>query len=181
MLSSGSTLQRRTLVLLAVLAVVALGALGAAWAARPAPTAASQAGDPRGPARPDSTSLVISQVYGGGGNSGAPYSNDFIELFNPQAVPITMNNWSVQYASGSGTTWSQTIISGTIPAGGYFLIQEAVGASCNPPACQPLPAPDATGTIAMSATTGKVALVTNSNLLVGGCPSGAAIIDFVGY
>ncbi len=24
----------------------------------------------------------ISQVYGGGGNAGAPYKNDFIELFN---------------------------------------------------------------------------------------------------
>jgi hypothetical protein len=26
--------------------------------------------------------LVISQVYGGGGNSGATYKNDFIELLN---------------------------------------------------------------------------------------------------
>ncbi len=29
-----------------------------------------------------STDVVISQVYGGGGNSGATYKNDFIELFN---------------------------------------------------------------------------------------------------
>lgn len=29
-----------------------------------------------------SPDLVISQVYGGGGNSGAPYTHDFIELFN---------------------------------------------------------------------------------------------------
>ena len=25
---------------------------------------------------------LISQVYGGGGNSGAAYQNDFVELFN---------------------------------------------------------------------------------------------------
>src|SRR5207249_4835668 len=30
--------------------------------------------------------IVISQVYGGGGNSGAAYKNDFIELFNPANV-----------------------------------------------------------------------------------------------
>ena len=26
--------------------------------------------------------LVISQIFGGGGNSGAPFRNDFIEIFN---------------------------------------------------------------------------------------------------
>jgi uncharacterized protein len=29
-----------------------------------------------------SNGVVISQVYGGGGNAGAPYNSDFIELFN---------------------------------------------------------------------------------------------------
>lgn len=28
-----------------------------------------------------SADVVISQVYGGGGNSGAPFTHDFIELF----------------------------------------------------------------------------------------------------
>jgi hypothetical protein len=33
---------------------------------------------------------VISQVYGGGGNAGATYTHDFVELFNPtaEAVPL---------------------------------------------------------------------------------------------
>ena len=30
--------------------------------------------------------LVVSQVYGGGGNTGASYTHDFIELFNRGAV-----------------------------------------------------------------------------------------------
>jgi hypothetical protein len=43
--------------------------------------------------------VVISQVYGGGGNSGAPYQNDFIELFNAGSTPQSLQGWSVQYAS----------------------------------------------------------------------------------
>ncbi len=34
-------------------------------------------------ANPAGTGLVISEVYGGGGNSGATYTHDFIELYNP--------------------------------------------------------------------------------------------------
>ena len=48
------------------------------------------------------TSVVISQVYGGGGNSGATYKNDFVELFNPTAAPVSLAGWSVQYASSHG-------------------------------------------------------------------------------
>ena len=50
--------------------------------------------------------VVISQVYGGGGNSGATYTHDFIELFNRGTVAQDLTGWSVQYASATGTTWS---------------------------------------------------------------------------
>ena len=50
--------------------------------------------------------IVISQVYGGGGNSGALYRNDFIEVFNRGVSPVNLGNWSVQYASAAGTSWS---------------------------------------------------------------------------
>src|ERR1700685_3254460 len=49
-----------------------------------------------------STTLVISQVYGGGGNSGATLKNDFIEIFNLSSAPISLNGYSVQYASATG-------------------------------------------------------------------------------
>src|SRR5258706_1274464 len=76
-----------------------------------------------------SATLVNSQVYGGGGNSGATYKNDFIELFNRSSNPVDLTGWSVQYNSATGTGgWSgKTPLSGTIPAGGYFLVQEAQG------------------------------------------------------
>src|SRR5213078_2158521 len=73
--------------------------------------------------------VVISQVYGGGGNAGATYKNDFIELFNRTSNPVDVTGWTVQYNSATGTLgWSgKTPLSGTIPAGGYYLIQEAQG------------------------------------------------------
>ncbi len=42
---------------------------------------AAAAGDSAASATP-ATSVLISEVYGGGGNSGATYTNDFIELTN---------------------------------------------------------------------------------------------------
>src|SRR5207248_5272579 len=46
--------------------------------------------------------LVISQVYGGGGNAGAQLKNDFIEVFNRGSAPIPLGGMSVQYASTTG-------------------------------------------------------------------------------
>ncbi len=123
---------------------------------------------------PANAQVVVSQVYGGGGNSGATLRNDFIELFNQGATPVDLTGWSVQYASSAGTSWSKTTLSGTIAAGGYFLVQEAQGAG----GTVDLPTPDAVGTIAMSGTAGKVALVNNSTTLTVSCPS---VVDFVGY
>ena len=90
--------------------------------------------------------VVISQVYGGGGNAGADYRNDFIELRNREAFDVSVAGWSVQYASSAGTSWAATPLTGMIPAGGYYLVQEAAGAG----GTLALPTPDATGTIAMS-------------------------------
>jgi len=52
--------------------------------------------------------VVISQVYGGGGNSGATYKNDYIELLNTGDTAVTLTSWSVQYSSATGTTWQVT-------------------------------------------------------------------------
>src|SRR5882672_8991064 len=114
--------------------------------------------------------VKISQVYGGGGNAGATYKNDFIELYNAGTSGVSLNGWSVQYVSATGTgTWSVTTLSNvTLAAGQYYLIQEAVGAG----GTTNLPTPDATGTIAMSATSGKVALSNSTIALSGACPTG---------
>jgi uncharacterized repeat protein (TIGR01451 family) len=126
---------------------------------------------------PVATTVVISQVYGGGGNSGATLTHDFIELFNRGTATVDLGGWSVQYTSAGGTgTWQVTPLAGSIQPGGYYLVQEAAGTGGS----VGLPTPDATGTIAMAAGAGKVALQVTTAAIMGNCPSGGTA-DLVGY
>ena len=124
------------------------------------------------------SALVISQIFGGGGNAAAPFRNDFIEIFNASNASINLSGWSVQYASATASTWSVTSLTTvTLLPGQYYLIQESSGGSNG----ALLPTPDATGSIAMAAGSGKVALVKTSTALAGACPNDANIVDLVGY
>src|SRR5215216_229796 len=103
-----------------------------------------------------SPDAVIAEVYGGGGNSGATYTNDFVELGNRGTAAVDLTGWSVQYLPASPTAtslWQVTPLAGALQAGRRYLVQEAAGAG----GTTPLPTPDATGSIAMSATAGTVA------------------------
>jgi hypothetical protein len=125
--------------------------------------------------------VVISQVYGGGNNSGATYQNDFIELFNNGASAVSINGWSVQYTSASGTSWSSNITdlpNVSLMPGQYFLIQES-GGTTNGVA---LPTPDLpNGAINLSGTNGKVVLVNSTTAATVACPTDTSVVDFVGY
>jgi hypothetical protein len=112
--------------------------------------------------------VVISQVFGGGGNSGAPFNKDFIELYNPTDLPISLDGWKIQYASATGLFSNSTTLAGTIPAHGYYLITQAGGANG-----VDVPTADASGSITMSGTNGKVRLVSNAD------PE--EVIDLVGF
>ena len=125
-------------------------------------------------ADPAGTDLVISEVYGGGGNSGATYTHDFIELYNPTDAAISLTGRSVQYRSSGGTGTGFTNLSGSVAPGRHFLIQQAQGSG----GTTALPAPDATGTLAMSGTAGSVALVTGTGTVA---PTAANTVDLVGY
>ncbi|MBK9713170.1 MAG: ExeM/NucH family extracellular endonuclease [Kouleothrix sp.] len=133
------------------------------------------------PAMAVSTTVVISQVYGGAGCSTAgcsTYKNDYIELFNRGTSSQSLNGWSVQYASATGTSWSATPLANvSLAPGQYYLIAEGSGAN----GVSVLPTPDTTGSIAMSATAGKVALVNATTALSGACPTGSSIVDLVGF
>jgi uncharacterized repeat protein (TIGR01451 family) len=122
--------------------------------------------------------VVISQIYGAGGNASATYLNDYVELYNRGSAAADLSSWSVQYASYNGSSWQATPLTGTIQPGHYYLVQEAsagtVGSS--------LPTPDAMGSISMGSSRGKVALVENQTALTVANPAGGAgIADFVGY
>ena len=140
--------------------------------------------------------VVISQLYGGGGNTGATYTNDFIELYNRGTVAQNLSGWSVQYASANGTTWAVTQLpSFNLLPGQYYLIQQAAGTT---PALA-LPTPDLDGItcnctyntqtppvlsttgIAMSGSNGKVILVNTITPESTANPTGNQIIDKVAY
>ncbi len=129
-------------------------------------------------AQASTSGVVISQIYGGGGNNGATYTNDFIELFNAGTAPVSLSGWSVQYGSATGSTWQKTDLGNVmLQPGQYYLVQQAQGAGGS----TPLPTADATGTVAMSGTAGKVALVSSTTFLASTASSGPTIVDYVGF
>ena len=121
---------------------------------------------PQATAAPDGSAAVISEVYGGGGNKGAPFTNDFIELYNPTDSAIDLTGWSVEYFSAKGGSGGKHDLTGTLPAGGHFLIQEGGGGNG-----EPLPTPDAEGGLNMSGSNGSVKLYD----------AAGAEVDIVGY
>ena len=142
--------------------------------------AALVAAAPAAPASP--SGLVVSQVYAGGGNSGASFVNDYVELFNAGPASVTVDGWTVQYASAVGSTWQLTALSGSVAPGGRYLVQLGSGGTVG----AALPAPDATGTSNMAVSGGKVAVVTDSTALTcgaaaGSCSTVGTIADLVGY
>ncbi|MBB4794871.1 lamin tail domain-containing protein [Streptomyces nodosus] len=131
-----------------------------------------------------SADAVISEVYGGGGNSGATFTNDFIELANAGAGTLDLSDYTVQYLSGNPgptTKWQATRLTGSLAGNGRYLIQEAAGTG----GTTTLPTPDATGNINMSGTTGTVALVKGTDLLTcvtaEDCAADSRVKDLVGF
>ncbi|MCM3127985.1 S-layer homology domain-containing protein [Paenibacillus provencensis] len=119
-------------------------------------------------ASPEGNQIVISQVYGGGGNSGATYTHDFIELYNPTGEAVDLTGYTVKYASATGDfgTIIPTELNGAIRPYSYYLIQQAKGNG----GTAALPAPDQTGAINLSGTNGKVGLFL-----------GEELVDLIGY
>src|SRR4029077_15503246 len=72
---------------------------------------------PPTPVKASANGIVISQVYGGGGNAGSTFKNDFIEIFNADGATVNLNGWSVQYAAAAGTTWQVTALNGSLAPG----------------------------------------------------------------
>jgi hypothetical protein len=142
---------------------------------------------------PYANNLRISQVYGAGGNSGATYTHDYIEIFNSSGQVISLNGLSLQYASPTGTgnfgasaNQLTALPSVLLQPGQYYLVQQAGGTNGVPLPVTPDFIPSTL--ITMGATGGKVVLVTGTNTL--GCNGSSAlcteeqlsrIIDLVGY
>lgn len=133
-------------------------------------------------ASPDNSNVVISEVYGGGGNAGSTWKSDFVELYNPTNAPISVEGWTLQARSATNTSAAtaanSVALTGSVPAQGRYLIKLADGSG----GTTVLPKADATGTIAMGAGGWQVWLSNGSALLdpAEGNIADAAIVDFVG-
>lgn len=138
-----------------------------------------------------STTIVISQAYGGGGGATGTYLFDYVELHNVSGTTQSLTGYSIQYGSATGQFASTptnlyAFAAGTsIPAGGYLLIQ--LGPTGSGGAAFPVTPDFITTNLAMSGTSGKVVLASQATAL--GCgatatpctlPS-AAIIDLVAW
>jgi hypothetical protein len=141
-----------------------------------------------------SADLVISQVYGGGGNSGATFKFDFVELFNRGHGPVKLEGKSLQYVAGAyAFSATQNVValdpSVTLQSGQYFLVKLKAGNGDAPDL--PVAAdqtPDDQSSINLGAKSGKLALVDSSSLLDGCGTSDGGVnctdgkwIDLVGY
>src|SRR5688572_3221514 len=150
--------------------------------------------DPRSPSPltldvvPAAPKMVISQIFGGGGSSGAVPQNDYVELFNAGNAAATLTGWSLQYASatgtgGFGTNGQIAALAGSVEPGQYYLVKFGPNSSTG----TPLPAHQASTTFNMAVAAGKLALVDQAAAL--GCNTAtncttaqkARIIDLVGY
>lgn len=122
--------------------------------------------------------IVINEVYGGGGNTGAPYKNDFIELKNIGSTTVTLTGAFIQYAAATGTfnggTNTHSLPDITLAPGKTYLIAESGGTNG-----VDLPTADATGSLNISGTAGKVALASSATAVTSA--TSANVIDFVGF
>ena len=135
-----------------------------------------------------SPNIVISQLFGGGGLTNSPYQNDYVELFNRGNAPVSLSNWSVQYASATGSNWLPAfpLPNFDLQPGQYFLLKFDSNGSVG----SPLPTPDFVVPVLqpegfipnLSSTNGKLTLVNiSSRLPASTCPTDPSIVDLVGY
>src|SRR6185503_10459325 len=132
----------------------------------------------------DGTQVVISEVYGAGGNSGALYNRDFVELYNPADTSVNLDGLSVQYRSATGTSSPSGVVplSGTVPGNGHFLLGLAGGANG---VALPATVDQDNATVNLSGSSGTVFLANQKTALpappTGSVTGDSQITDLVGY
>ncbi|WP_203335698.1 ExeM/NucH family extracellular endonuclease [Nocardioides limicola] len=140
-------------------------------------------------ASPDGTELVISEFYTAGGNSGAVWTHDWLELHNPSQEPISLAGLSLQYAAAGNTGApgsSQVFVlpDDEVPGGGHYLIQLQSGGGNG--TALPVEADASYSSINMAIANGQIFLARVTTPLDPDGPGNdefpvADLIDFVGY
>ena len=137
--------------------------------------------------------IRISQIYSRGGEAGATFQNDYIELFNRGQTNVDINGWSLNISNFSGVPPNIQISSSAIrffnPAGiiltpgSHFLIKFGATGSNG----QPIINADINlGPVPISDTGSQIALLgKDKTLAFGFCPAApdltGTVVDYVGY
>lgn len=138
--------------------------------------------------RTSSTDVIITQVYGGGGNSGAVYKSDFVEFYNSSSIDVDISGWTLYYLGATATTTNvkyEFPTNTNIKAGKYFALKCADGTGTQPAWNINF---DGTSTLALGGTAGKIILMkSNAAFTLSTTPTideiinNANFVDYVPY
>ena len=129
------------------------------------------------------TGVVINEAYLSGGSWGATYLNKFVELYNPTDAAVSLVGTSIQYRSLTGTSNPTGVVAltGTIAAGGYYLVQGTSNATNG----AALPEADAVFGTSFAAASGTIFFANQSTALTapatGSLTGQTEILDLIGY
>ena len=84
---------------------------------------------PTASAATDGSNVVINEVYGGGGNKGAEFDSDFVELYNPTDQPIDVTGWKIEQRAVNNNVGNTHTLTGVVPAKSTFLITSTPGSN----------------------------------------------------
>src|SRR5438874_2294217 len=107
------------------------------------------------------SSIVISQIYTRGGESGAIYQNGFIELYNRSNSTVDINGWMLSITTSEGsfpsTVGVRLVSNGSIPIlpGTHMLFTFTAGGANGQPLNGDFPVP----LVSLGATSGQIVLL----------------------
>jgi hypothetical protein len=133
------------------------------------------------------SNIVISQIYTRGGETGAIYQNDFIELYNRGNSIVDINGWMLHITTFEGSFPSvigiRFVSSGSIPIfpGMHMLFTFPAGGANGQPLNGDFPVPF----VSLGSAGGQIVLLGKDQSLPAGCPASpdltGAVADYVGY
>ncbi len=132
-----------------------------------------------------SNGIVISQVYSRGGEPGATYRSDFVELFNRGATSVDISNWAVEVGGIEGNPNSTFVFSfatnnSVVLPGKHYLFEFARGTEGQSLFLPDFPFFGLTPNI--NGAGAYVAVYRRSpGVRFGACPSGPDLVDLVGF
>lgn len=140
------------------------------------------------PAAAGTSPVIINEAYLSGGSNGAAFKDKFVELYNTSDAPVSLDGWSIQYrsATGTGTPGNTVPLAGSIAAKGFYLIK-ATGNNPTTSTAPPLPAADldAGNKFVPSGTNGTILLAKQATavtpLATGSVIETANVADLLGY